>query len=261
MRSNDFAVRAYAIADTLPLQSFVSSAFPNVEADVRKTVAVVPYRDGAWAVLHDFGALVFVGAPDEERERVLAELDRAGKTSQADAAERYCIRVNPDATPKVTFDALSVRELTRDAVELVALVVGQSVAMEYYEADIDKTLLELDAHAVTLEQHGRFRGRLRALVRGIGKGMHLRNRVVSTLALLDEPDATWDNEAHDQLYRELRRTFSIEDRYRALDYKLSIIRDNLELIVDLVRHDRSIVLEAAVFLLIALEVILAFVRH
>jgi uncharacterized Rmd1/YagE family protein len=59
----------------------------------------------------------------------------------------------------------------------------------------------------------------------------------------------------------LGASFAIEDRYRALDQKLKRIQDNLELTVDLAQHKRSVLLEVAVIGLIAMELLLAFVRH
>jgi uncharacterized Rmd1/YagE family protein len=90
----------------------------------------------------------------------------------------------------------------------------------------------------------------------VGLGMSTRNQVVYTLSLLDAPDLTWENERLDRLYRGLRATFEIEDRYRALDHKLTMLQDNLELLVDLAQHRRTFLLEVGVIGLIALEVLL-----
>lgn len=110
--------------------------------------------------------------------------------------------------------------------------------------------------AVQLEQMGHFRGRVRDLLRLVGLGMTLRNRVVRTLSLLDSPALTWDVEELDRLHRDLKQSFSIEDRYRALDHKLHMIDDNLELLVDLAQQKRSLFLEILVVVLIAIEVVL-----
>ncbi len=91
--------------------------------------------------------------------------------------------------------------------------------------------------------------------------MAMRTRVVHTLALLDAPALTWDSETLDRLYRALRASFEIEDRYRALDHKLGMIQDNLELLVDLSRRARSFALEVLVVVLIATELVLGLVRH
>jgi uncharacterized Rmd1/YagE family protein len=40
-----------------------------------------------------------------------------------------------------------------------------------------------------------------------------------------------------------------------------MIQDNLELMVELAQHRRSVVLEVAVIALIAMELLLAFIRH
>src|SRR5262249_23598492 len=104
---------------------------------------------------------------------------------------------------------------------------------------------------------GRFRARSRELLSFVGRGMVTRTQVIHTLALLDAPAATWDDETLDRLHRELRVSFAIEDRYRGLDHKLRMLQDNLELLLDLTRHTRSIVLELAVIVLIATELVLA----
>ena len=176
-------------------------------------------------------------------------------------AEEFAVVVDPTQRSSAGFDRIVLKELSVEAVELVALVVGQSVGMEYYENDVDRILARIDAVATKLAASGRFRGNVRELTRFIGEGMVLRNRVIHTLALLDAPLLAWDDETLDRVYRELRTSFAIDERYRALDQKLSMIRDNLELIVDLARHKRSLWLEVSVVLLIALEIMLALLKH
>lgn len=258
------AIEACAIAATLPLKE-LSGLFDGRASFTRpaKTVLLVQYPDDAWTVLHDFGAAVFFGVPDEERARVLAAMRRYdGAAAGAEGGrglvrESFVVEVRPDATrANVRFDAVVVRELTQPVVELVAFVIGQSVAMEYYEEDVDRILERFESIASGLEQHGRFRGNVRELLRFVGRGMSLRNRVVHTLALLDSPELTWEDEILDRLYRELRQSFAIEDRYRALDHKLQMIGQNLEIVVDLTQSRRSMLLEVLVVVLIFIETVL-----
>jgi uncharacterized Rmd1/YagE family protein len=145
----------------------------------------------------------------------------------------------------------------------VAFVIGQSVAMEYYEEDVDAILVRLQRVAGGLQERGRFRVGSKELLKLVGRGMSMRNRVVHTLALLDSPEQAWNDELLDRLYRELRMSFGIEDRYRALDHKLQMIGDNLELFVDLTQHRRSMAIEWLIVSLIAIEVILfiATMKH
>ena len=83
---------------------------------------------------------------------------------------------------------------------------------------------------------GRLSGSTRALVRFVGSSIQTKNQIIAALAVLDKPIATWESEYLDKLYRDLRAMLEIEERFRALEYKLRTIQESLELFLDLVRH-------------------------
>ncbi|MDP9150139.1 MAG: RMD1 family protein, partial [Myxococcota bacterium] len=170
--------------------------------------------------------------------------------------ETFAVEVAPGATPAVRFDRVIVRELDVRAVEIVSLVVAQSVAMEYYEGDLDALIGALEALSTKLARHGALRTSAREMLRFIGRGMMTRTQVVRTLSLLESPVATWDDETLDRLYRGLRSSFEIEERYSALDHELRIVQDNLALMVDLVHQRRFILLEIAVTVFVAAELLI-----
>lgn len=256
-------VHAYAIAATVPPRD-LDRLFPaSVErVKISKTHVVVRYGERRWAVMHDFGAIVFIDVPEEERKRLVDGLVELGAEFRPPLVENFFVELDARAVPKVHFDRIVLAELDARSVELLSLVVAQSVGMEYYEDEVDQLIGEIDRVSRRLAETGRFRARNRELLSFVGRGMVTRTQVVHTLALLDAPAVTWDDEVLDRLYRELSASFAIEDRYRGLDHKLRVIQDNLELLVDLTRHTRSILLELAVILLIAIELVLALIgRH
>jgi hypothetical protein len=73
-------------------------------------------------------------------------------------------------------------------------------------------------------------------------------RCFSILHLLDKPEAIWDDPGADHIYGELRAEFDLVDRYQALELKLRSVRDALELITDVARDRRLVLLEAAIVL-------------
>lgn len=168
-------------------------------------------------------------------DRLLAT---TGDAKQPTVLESFLIELRPGSVPAAQFDRVVLPELDARSVELVALAIGQSVGMEYYEDSIDQLVSELELISRELAKTGRFRSRSRQLLSFIGRGMTTRTQVVHTLSLLDAPALAWDNEALDRLYGHLRLSFAIEDRYRAFDQKLRMIQDNLELLVDLSQHKR-----------------------
>ena len=59
---------------------------------------------------------------------------------------------------------------------------------------------------------------------------------------------------------ELRAEFDLVDRYQALELKLRSVQEALELVLDVARDRRLVLLEGAVVLLIVLEVVLSVLR-
>jgi uncharacterized Rmd1/YagE family protein len=84
--------------------------------------------------------------------------------------------------------------------------------------------------------------------------------VLSILHLLDKPDEAWDDAGMDRIYDELRAEFDLIDRHRALETKLRSVQEALELILDVARDRRLVVLEATIVVLIVIEIVLTLVR-
>jgi uncharacterized Rmd1/YagE family protein len=78
--------------------------------------------------------------------------------------------------------------------------------------------------------------------------------VLSVLHLLDKPDAAWDDPEMDRIYEDLRAEFDLVDRYRALEIKLRVVQEALELLAEVARDRRVLWLELIVVVLILLEV-------
>ena len=100
----------------------------------------------------------------------------------------------------------------------------------------------------------------RPLHRFIGAAIGARNEVLSVLHLLDKPDETWDDPGIDRIYQELRAEFDLADRYQSLELKLRSIQEALELVLDVARDRRLVLLELAIVLLIVFEIGLALTR-
>ena len=253
-------VSAYAVRANVPVQSFAGAIdLPVVVSDRKHIVFGSP---GRWVVVHDFGALVVFGPQATLEKKAVAALSAlADPRDRKPTTEDFAIVVEPGTKPDARFDRLLVPELNPSIVEIIAFVVGQSVALEHVEGEIDDMLSNLERHAAGLRDTGTFHVTRRGLLKLIGAGMALGNRTVLTLAILDAPLASWNDEALDRIHTGLLTAFGIHERYRALDHKLGKVQGSLELMVDLVQHRRSLFLEGVVIFLIALEIVLAFVRR
>jgi len=265
------SVRAFSFASTLSpkdLAPLLETASTQVRTTKTQVVAECVTDSGkpAWIVAYDFGAVAFIGIDDVTRETVMAAiLKRIGPEPHPPLAEQAIIEVSDAEKPGMRFDRVVVKEVNRRLAEVVALVVAQSAAMEYYEEDVDLVLARLKDVSENLAQTGKLTMGTRELLKFIGSGMSTHNQVVFTLSLLDTPQLAWEDETLDRIYRDLRTQFEIADRFRALDLKLRMIQDNFELFVELTQERRSYRLEVAVAVLVAVEVVLfvyeIFVHH
>ena len=95
----------------------------------------------------------------------------------------------------------------------------------------------------------------------IGAAIGTRNEVLSILHMLDKPEAVWEDVTADRIYHELRAEFDLSDRYQALEHKLRSVQEALELVLDMARDYRLVLLEVTIVLLILIEIVLSFVRH
>jgi uncharacterized Rmd1/YagE family protein len=83
--------------------------------------------------------------------------------------------------------------------------------------------------------------------------------VLSVLHLLDKPDAAWDDQAAEGIYQQLRSEFDLIDRHEALEQKLRSVQEALELVTDVARDRRMMMLEASIVLLIVFEIVLSLI--
>lgn len=252
------AVDAFGFAGTLKPKDAPQLLGRGTVVKATKTFAVVQLDGAAWAVVHDFGAVVFFGASKAECETSLEHILRAlALEPHAPLHESFLVEVDPDAKARIDFDRIVVPAMEAPLVELLGLVLAQSVTMEYYEEDVSALSMRVDALARQMQAKGRLTGSSNEATRFVGDILVTRNQIVLTLSLLDAPPLTWEDARWDRLYRELRVAFEIEDRFRTLEHKLRLIQSNLEIFVDVVQHRRAVMLEWIIIALIAFEIVMA----
>ncbi len=256
MAARTVLVQAFSFASTLAPKRILACLPEGGTVRLAKTQAVAQYGEERLILIYDFGAIVFIGVDETERQRVMKQLlTIVGPEPHPPLQETLTIELGASDKPGMAGDHIVAPTLTRGLAELSAFVVAQSAAMEYYEEDVDQILVNLNAESEKLARRGRIRP-LRELLQFIGNGMSTHNQVVFTLSLLDTPQLAWEDDALDRVYRSLRQFFEVEDRFRALDHKLNMIQNNFEVLVELTQERRSYLLEFTVAVLVFLEVLL-----
>jgi uncharacterized Rmd1/YagE family protein len=253
---------AAAFVENLSLKD-LASAYPEARRTAHQLHYSAPAADGADGdvFIYPFGAIVFRDLPPDARARELARLRaaRLGLTATT-VVEELTVREDPGRKPDVAGGALTLDHLTPERASIVALTVAQSAAMEYYERIVDEMFSRTDRMVHRLETRGTVPFRVKPMHRFIGAAVGTRNEVLTVLHLLDKPDEAWDDPGMDRIYDELRAEFDLVDRYQALELKLRSIQEALELVLDVARDRRLVLLEATVVILILLEIVVSFLH-
>ncbi len=249
---------AIAFEENLALRELLP-AYPRARVGVRELHEHC--EGGGELFIYPFGALVFHDVPPERREAELARLRRArpGLTTQV-VRESYTVREEPGARVDMVDGTLVVDHFGEGRAAVVALIVAQSAAMEYYERIVTDLFSRTTALVEPLEKQGSVPLRTRQLHRFIGQAIGTRSEVFTVLTLLDKPDATWDDPALDRIYDDLRAEFDLIDRYGALEQKLRGVQEALQLVLDVARDRRMWLLEFAIVVLIVFEILMSLWR-
>jgi len=259
-RREQHAFHAAAFVENLSLKELASS-YPNAKRSVHELR--VELDGGGEMFIFPFGAVVFRDVTPTARDAELLHLHqlRGGLTSTAVIKEELMVCEDASAEPDVSEGVLTLDRTTPARASIIALTVAQSAAMEYYERIVEEMFEKTGRLVERLEQRGTVSVRTRPLHRFIGAAIGTRNEVLSVLHLLDKPDEAWDDPGIDRIYGELRAEFDLVDRYQSLELKLRSVQESLELVLDVARDRRLVLLEATIVVLIVFEILLTFVRH
>lgn len=261
MASPAHRFHAVAFVENFSLRTLAPS-FPGAKVTSHELHLKLGEGD-AEIFVYPFGAVVFHDVNEERRARELQRIETAipGATHKV-VKEEFTVRSDAATTDvRVEEGMLVVDRLTPARAAIVALTVAQSAAMEYYEGIVDRLFLRTAEIVEPLEKHGNVPMRVRRLHRFIGEAIGTRTEVLSVLHLLDKPDAAWDDPQMDHIYDDLRAEFDLVDRYSALESKLRSVQDSLELVLDVARDRRLVLLEAAIVGLIVFEILLTLFRY
>jgi required for meiotic nuclear division protein 1 len=217
--------------------------------------------DGGDVFAYGFGAVVFRDVDAATRSAQLERLRATctGVTNHV-VEEEFTVREDPTAEIGIVDGVFRLDRMTTARAGVIALTVGQSAAMEYYEKIVVALFARTTELVDRLEKHGTVPLHTRPMHQFIGRAIGTRTEVLAVLHLLDKPDATWDDPGMDDIYEDLRAEFDLIDRYEALESKMKGVQEALELVLDVARDRRLVFLEAMIVLLIVLEIILGIFR-
>lgn len=207
------------------------------------------------AFIFPFGAMVLFNAT-EWRGALQQQLKPFLRDTAERVSDKFELEFAPDQKEHVEFKKVVLCSMRPEKMKLVALVLAQSTSLEHYEMLADELMQKTAEITRDMASKGRTPKPTREMIRYIGVGFATRRDLVNHLSLLDPPETTWDDPDLHSLYGSLRSNFDLASRFRSLEYKLDLVRELAQMVVDLADSRRATILELTIILLIALEIVL-----
>lgn len=263
-RELEFAPRyffhAYHLTETLKLKE-IDRLFDR--AAKTQSSSKLVYQDGEdrYFFIYRFGSVIFFNVEPARQTAIIERIRMMiGQKPEMLTSEEFVVEVRPGERNDVGFERAVLDRLTLERIDLMALVLAQSTALEYFEIKVDDLVRRTGDIGRDLRQKGRLTRGVGEIKRFIGHCISTKQELVASLYLLDKPDEIWNDQMLDALYRDAADMFELRDRYKTLDYKLRMIQENLELISELLQYRHANALEIAIVVLIAVEIALFVIQ-
>jgi uncharacterized Rmd1/YagE family protein len=262
--ADSYIIKAYHVAEKLRLKE-LREKFTRPTIEFSNYELVVRYSEDSFLFVYNYGSAVFFNVPNDVQERELQALQPKGVLPSR-VSDQFGFDVSPDVTSpgagntRVFFDRIVTPELSYQMVKIACMLLAESTALEYYEVLTEDLLLKANTFAKKMRKQGRRLESSEDLIQFIGLCLDTKQEIISNLYIVDSPDETWENLELDRVHKELKAMMEVDIRYRALEYKIRIIQESIEVIVELSKSRRETLLEMVIILLIAVEIVLSLFR-
>lgn len=213
-------------------------------------------------VLSPFNVLTLIG---EEKKEILDALDKLGiilhtEDERSHPYQDYPLLIDPalESPFSVTNEAITLKETSIVSLNIIALAISQSVGLETYEHRLD--MLFSRSRRIVESIHTFSMTRRSHLLKFTKQLALTRHDMVSNLLLLDKPNILWDDAQAEALYNRLAFVLELYDRHEIALSKLSQIKEDVMLVMDLINHKRSEFLEWIIIVLIGVEIVMGIME-
>ena len=133
--------------------------------------------------------------------------------------------------------------------------MGQTVALDYYSAAVDRMLEIFMKMNSNIEHTGQFKKDKRVNLHTLlARNNNIIANVILRLGILEGSDAAWNDSDAAQTWEALREDFEIQERFKDLKTKVDLIKDNARFYLEMLHNKESNKLEVIIIVLIAAEI-------
>lgn len=247
-----------ALANFLKANGYVSKNY-------RKVLHLkYPNMQGGDVFIFSYGCLVTWGLSKVEEQQLLKLIEPfAQNLLSSIESDRFVARFG-QLTEMVTHEHFNadVIVLESDSVTLKLAIshgLAQSIQLESYESVVQKTIEKNAAFPEQLIKTGKISLSQRAIFKRMGEIFVARSYINLNSEYLADPEFFWENPNLEEYYAMSKKFLDIPRRVSALNQKLDILHEVLDMLNNQLQHRHSSMLEMIIIVLILIEIIISLI--
>lgn len=240
---------------------------PALVDELLQSMRAVRYRDiisielrQGEAVIFSFGAMVFWGVAEDDRQSLVQKLARFVERGRVDIEEENYSFEFDASQERFHGDTVYLTENSKMQRLAVSHALAQSVKLNQFERQAISTIQETEYIPRSLAESGRIKLSRRRTAQMRGNLFLTKSDIILNYDLLDTPEFFWEYPELEPTYAIAARYLEIKPRVDVMAKKLETIHELFEMLADEQQHKHSAYLEWIIIWLIAIE-ILFFLIH
>jgi len=256
------SVRAYYVARGIEIIKMHSTnLYPSARKEFQRKAVTIYVNENLnqYISIFNYGSVVLFNIPEEDHTHHLRQIKSLTVFPIAEVLqhdEDYKLIVNENLqTPSVFhLENLHIKSLDSNNITIVSIIMAQTVALDYYAANVDQMIDKFIQINHAIQETGNFTGlKEKELYKLVASNNTIFTNVLSKLGFFEGTDVAWENAEYDNTWEELRKEFELDARYKDLSLKINIINEDARFFLAVLHHRKSTVLEWMIVVLIAGE--------
>jgi len=254
-------LRALCIAERFEFDTLYEFLSRQVHAARMRNVIIVTPGEGTFAFIFDYGVCVLCQY-DYELEKRLVDLllKYAINPLEPFIEEELEYQQSAKDGIRIRHDLIEVDDVTELACLSLGHALAQSTKLASFETSIEETIKKTKYIPETLAKKGSIALSRTQLAKERGRVYLEKSHIILQFNLLDTPEFIWEYPELEHYYLALSRYLDITPRATVLENRLEVIQELLQMMADEQKHSHSSMLEWIIIILIAIEIVLFFVK-
>ena len=212
----------------------------------------------SYVSFQSFGSVVFFNVSSRNQSQILENIFMNKFALDSLPSDHMSLTISPSLKTWVqpSKSSVSIQSLNSRGVELIGQLLSQSVALDYYEKLVDDKVDYFGHLNELVRNSGAFNKKPKDLFQLVADTNHLY-RSIFNLGILSRSDTAWHFPKYWDLWEYLYDEFEIQDRFERIDWKISLVQQNVKFFMEIGGKQKSDFLEWMIIALIATEIVVS----